>query len=235
MTTVSTPNLFNVSYVRAGAAFRWQELYSYLESRGLLCIGGRITSIGSSLLLGGGLSYFSGFRGWAANNVVNYEVVLANSSIIQVNNNSAPDLFWALKGGTSNFGIVTRYDLLTFPTSQMFGGTVSWAPNYTQRYLDAQTAFIMPGGGAEDPKAAIMPGTYYVPMTKQNSAGITLLYYGADENPRALENFTSIPTLTGSFKVQNYTAIVNTTAGFAPRNKRSVTAPFRISKAHLVT
>ena len=219
MQTVSTPNEFGESYVRAGAAFRWQQLYEYLEAQGLLCVGGRITSIGSSLLLGGGLSYFSGLRGWAANNVVNYEVVLSNSSIVQVNNKTAPDLFWALKGGTNNFGIVTRYDILTFPSGPVYGGSVVWASTDTQQYLDAQTAFIVPGGGSEDPKAAIMPNFGYFPSTKQNSSGVVLLY---DEpiQPKAFENFTAIPPVSGSLGITTLLGVVNTTAFYAPRNKR---------------
>lgn len=219
MRTVSTPNEFGANYVRAGAAFRWQELYEYLDVQGLLCVGGRIPSIGSSLLLGGGLSFFSGIRGWAANNVVNYEVVLANSSIIQVNNRTAPDLFWALKGGTNNFGIVTRYDLLTFPTGPVYGGSVTWASNDTQRYLDAQTAFIVPGGGSEDQKAAIMPNFGYFPMTKQNSSGVVLLYDNPIE-PKAFENFTSIPSISGTLGNTTLLEIVNTTEFYAPRDKR---------------
>lgn len=220
LTTVSLPNPFGVSYVRAGAAFRWQGLYDFLGGQDLFCVGGREGSVGSSTLLGGGLAYFSGFRGWTANNIVNMELVLSNSSIIQVNNQSAPDLFWALKGGTNNFGIVTRYDLLTFPANPVFGGSVNWAPEYTQQYLDAQTTFIISGGGSEDPKAAIMSNFGYVPQTKQNASGTTLFYDAPDENPKALENFTAIPISSGSLGVQTLSGIVSTTAGFAPRTHR---------------
>jgi hypothetical protein len=223
LTTVSLPNPFGVNYVRGGAAFRWQEMYEFLNERGLYCIGGRDATIGSSLLLGGGLSFFSGFRGWAANNIVNFEVVLANSSIVQVNNKTFPDLFWALKGGTNNFGIVTRYDLMTFETNPVFGGSVNYAPADTQTYLDAQTAFILSGGGSEDPKAAIMSNFGYMPQTKQNASGTTLFYDSADQAPKALENFTAIPAVSGSLGLQSLVGLVNTTLGFSPRTNRSVT------------
>ena len=216
---ISTPNEFGASYVRAGAAFRWLDLYQFLNSKGLLCVGGREAPIGSSLLLGGGMSFFSGIRGWAANNIVNYELVLANSSVIQVNNKTAPDLFWALKGGTNNYGIVTRYDMLTFPTGPVFGGSIEFASEDTQRYLDAETAFIVPGGGSEDPKAAIMPSLSYNPMTKQNSSGVVMLYKDPIQ-PRALENFTSIPTVSGFFGNTTLVDIVNATEFYAPRDKR---------------
>lgn len=219
--TVDAPNsLGNESYVRCGAALRWQEIYEYLGNRSLIAAGGRVSSVGSSLLLGGGLSYFSGYRGWAANNVINYEVVLANGSIVQVNNRTSPDLFWALKGGSNNFGIITRYDLYTYPTQKMYGGTLVWASNYTQQYLDAQTAFILPGGGSDDVKAAIMPNFGYDPITKQSGSGTVLVYDEAIDNPKALENFTAIPTTFSTAGVQNFADITASTSGYSPRDRR---------------
>lgn len=235
LTTVSLPNPFGVSYARAGAAFRWQGLYDFLGNQNLFCVGGREGTVGSSTLLGGGMSYFSGFRGWTANNIVNMEVVLSNSSIIQVNNQSAPDLFWALKGGTNNFGIVTRYDLMTFPANLVFGGTVGWDPVYTQAYLDAQTAFILHGGGSEDPKAAVMSNFGYIPQTGQNTSGTTLFYDSAEQNAAALANFTAIPTASGSLGIQNVSSVLISTSGFSPRTHRFVklTHPSHITKQGL--
>lgn len=220
MQTVATPNPFDQSYVRAGSAFRWQQLYEYLGNQSLIVNGGRVASVGSSLLLGGGLSYFSGFTGWAANNIVNYEVLLANSSVIQVNNFTAPDLYWALKGGSSNFGIVTRYDIATREVGNLFGGTVVWPANATQRYLDAQTAFILPGGGSDDPNAAIMPNFDYDPNSKQSVPGTVMVYNQAIENPKALENFTSIPTTFSTVGVQPFANITESTNGYSPRTRR---------------
>ena len=217
---VNLPNQLNVSHVRVGAANRWQQVYEYLDQRGLVAAGGRVSSVGSSLLLGGGLSYFSGYRGWAANNIANYEVVLANSSIIQVNNETAPDLFWALKGGTNNFGIVVHYDLITYESHLMFGGTVVWPSNATQQYLDAQTKFILPGGGSEDTKAAIMPNFGYDPITKLNNSGTVLLYDAPTENPAALQDFIDIPLLSGNTLVTNFSVITNSTSGYSARDRR---------------
>lgn len=221
-TLVPTPNQFDTSYLRAGSSFRWQKVYEFLDSHGLITAGGRVSSVGSSLILGGGLSYFSGFLGWAANNVVNFEVVLANGSLVQVNQKSAPDLFWALKGGSSNYGIVTNYDLKVFPGTKMFGGTVAWASNYTQQYLDAQSAFITPGGGSDDPKAAIMPNFGYDPITKLNASGNVMVYADADPNPKALENFTAIPTTFSTLGVLNYSEITASTSGYAARDRRYI-------------
>jgi hypothetical protein len=70
----------------------------------------------------GGISFISRRYGWALDNVVNYEVILANGSISQISQATAPDLYWALRGGGNNFGIVTHFDLATYPLTQAWGG-----------------------------------------------------------------------------------------------------------------
>ena len=59
--------------------------------------------------------------GWAANNVVEFEVVLVNGTIINANANSNQDLFTVLKGGGNNFSIVTMYTLKAYPQGQVCG------------------------------------------------------------------------------------------------------------------
>ncbi|KAL8789577.1 MAG: hypothetical protein Q9195_006754 [Heterodermia aff. obscurata] len=65
------------------------------------------------------LSYFSAATGFVCDNVVNFEVVLASGDIVQANDNINRDLFLALKGGSNNFGVVTRFDLPTFKQGQI--------------------------------------------------------------------------------------------------------------------
>ncbi|RDI80375.1 hypothetical protein Vi05172_g9652 [Venturia inaequalis] len=65
-------------------------------------------------ILGGGISFFSEYHGWACDKVMAFEVVLANSTIVQANLTSHPDLFWSLKGGGNNFGVVTSVVLEVF-------------------------------------------------------------------------------------------------------------------------
>jgi len=70
----------------------------------------------------GGISFISRRHGWAIDNVLNYEVILANGTIAQISQSTAPDLYWALRGGGNNFGIVTNFDLATYPLTQAWGG-----------------------------------------------------------------------------------------------------------------
>lgn len=106
-----------------GAGTRWGEVYRRLEPLNLTVVGGRDSQIGAGgFVLGGGISFTSRKRGWAFDNVKNFEVVLANGSISNISHTSHPDLYFALRGGGSNFGIVTRFDLETHQQGLFWGG-----------------------------------------------------------------------------------------------------------------
>ncbi|TVY83773.1 putative FAD-linked oxidoreductase [Lachnellula suecica] len=78
----------------AGPGARWENVISPLDPHGLAVVGGRVGDVGvGGLLLGGGLSFLSAQYGLACDNVMNYEVVLADSSIVNVNARSHTDLF----------------------------------------------------------------------------------------------------------------------------------------------
>lgn len=88
-----------------GPGQRWGKVYETLDAYELSVIGGRIPQVGvGGLILGGGFFHFSGRYGLAADNVKNFEVVLADGSVVNANAGSNSDLFWALKGGGPNFG-----------------------------------------------------------------------------------------------------------------------------------
>ncbi|KAL4867177.1 hypothetical protein BDV12DRAFT_198522 [Aspergillus spectabilis] len=107
-----------------GARLRWIDVYTVLEERGLQVVGGRSATVGfAGFTLGGGISFLSRRYDWAVDNVRNYEVVLANGTIANVNRDSSPDLYFALRGGGNNFGIVTRFDFETYRHGPMSGGT----------------------------------------------------------------------------------------------------------------
>jgi FAD/FMN-containing dehydrogenase len=101
----------------------WYDIYTALEKDNAAVIGGRVSSVGvGGLTLGGGISYFSSQYGLACDNVLSYEVVTASGIIINVSQTSFPDLYWALRGGGNNFGIVTQFNVQAIPQGQMWGG-----------------------------------------------------------------------------------------------------------------
>ncbi|KAG7103630.1 putative FAD-linked oxidoreductase like protein [Verticillium longisporum] len=81
-------------------------------------------------------SFHSGRRGFACDDVVNYEVVLADGSIVNANKRVNPRLFKALKGGSSNFGIVTRFDMAAFPAGDLHGGIFLTTWDQKDKILD---------------------------------------------------------------------------------------------------
>ncbi|KAF9266401.1 hypothetical protein L218DRAFT_857950 [Marasmius fiardii PR-910] len=89
--------------------------------------GARINSVGvGGFLLGGGIAFASVDRGFGANNVFNYEVVLSNGTIVSASKDNNPDLFWALKLAGTNYGIVTRYDMITYPSPVIWGAVTAY-------------------------------------------------------------------------------------------------------------
>lgn len=100
---------------------RWGDVYSTLDAVGAVVAGGRVPTIGvGGLVLGGGISHLSNQFGLVADAARGFEVALANGSVVDATAEANADLFWALKGGGPNFGIVTRYDLYTLPVGQLW-------------------------------------------------------------------------------------------------------------------
>lgn len=213
----------NQSIAQIGPGNRWGQVYEWLSPYNLYVVGGRYFPVGvPGLSLGGGISYFSQQRGWAANNIVNYEVVTANSKVIQVNAQSHSDLFWALKGGSNNFGIVTRFDCKTYPTNQIFGGSATVRTPQLGDFLNAVTSFVERGGGSDDPKAAIVAAILITPATKTVEAYVNLFHDGDDPAPHALQNFTKIPTNDSNYKLLTFNNYTEETVIYGDRSLRYV-------------
>ncbi|KAH8882878.1 FAD-binding domain-containing protein [Thozetella sp. PMI_491] len=109
-----------------GAGNLWGDVYRELAKSDVSVIGGRLYDIGvGGLTTGGGISYFSAQYGWACDNVESYDVVTASGVILQASASQHPDLYWALRGGGNNFGLVVNFNLntISLPGGLMWGGT----------------------------------------------------------------------------------------------------------------
>ncbi|KJZ70865.1 hypothetical protein HIM_09730 [Hirsutella minnesotensis 3608] len=101
---------------RVGSGNTWGEVYAWLEEQNRSAIGGRDPQVGlGGFLLGGGMGALPNLHGLGADGVKNFEVLLADGPLVNANGAENTDLYRALKGGGSNFGIVTRFDLETHP------------------------------------------------------------------------------------------------------------------------
>lgn len=105
----------NKDTVELGPGLRWFQVYDALEPYGRLTLGGRLKTIGMpGLSLIGGFHYFINKYGFVMDQIVSYDVVLGNGTQITASAISHRDLFWALKGGANNFGIVTKFVFKTY-------------------------------------------------------------------------------------------------------------------------
>ncbi|KAF5010514.1 hypothetical protein FDECE_3331 [Fusarium decemcellulare] len=94
----------------------WGDVYPVLRDHGIVCVGGGVHDVGvGGHLTGGGFGPLTHKFGMACDNVLSVKVVLADGRIVVANEEENHDLFWAIKGGSSQFGVVTEFTLRTFP------------------------------------------------------------------------------------------------------------------------
>ncbi|WP_244790968.1 nuclear transport factor 2 family protein [Streptomyces sp. BJ20] len=122
MAQVSIDPAARTARVTAGA--RWQQVIDAAAPFGLAPLNGSSPLVGVvGYTLGGGLSPTMGrAHGWAADHVTSLDVVTADGALHLVDAASEPDLFWALRGGKSNFGVVTAMEFALFPVAQLWAG-----------------------------------------------------------------------------------------------------------------
>ncbi|KAI1266109.1 hypothetical protein F5Y18DRAFT_384608 [Xylariaceae sp. FL1019] len=136
----------DLSSVKVGSGNRWQAVYEALVPQGVMPIGARVGLVGvGGFMLGGGLSYFSSEYGLGFDNVKSFEVVLANGSIVVATPSKTSDLYKALRGGITNFGIVTKFELFTRPIGNIFIDTRAYSPNQTVDFFNAVDSYQKQG------------------------------------------------------------------------------------------
>ncbi|KAB8296916.1 hypothetical protein EYC80_002325 [Monilinia laxa] len=209
----------NKTEVSVGAGTKWSNLYPAMDAAKIGVIGGRAFGIGvGGLTLGGGISFHSGRYGLAYDNVNNFQVVLANGTIREVNQASYPDLYWALRGGGNNFGIVTRFDLASFEQGDMWGGTI--IASATELPIAIEALVNLNINHASDPFAAVFLAYAYVPSAGTTLVSATLDYGKPIANPPIFSNFTDSPDISSTLRIANLTTLINATAGAQPPGLR---------------
>lgn len=184
-----------------GAGNDWLGTYKWLEKENLTVIGSREGQVGvSGFLLGGGQGIISSRYGLGADGVKNFEVVLADGSIVNANAESHPDLFLALKGGGSNFGILTAVSLQVHPLMKLQYTINMYDPSDYENVLDAF---------AEVQKAMeVDPNIGMFINTRKGYIAVGLFYADwPQEFPAAFAPFTKltsfvaalVPTSNGTF------------------------------------
>ena len=111
--------------VRAEGGVLWRELDHETQAFGLATTGGTVSNTGiAGLTLGGGLGWLMGKHGLTIDNLASADVVTADGMLRQASVIDNSDLFWALRGGGGNFGVVTSLEYRLHPVTQVLGGMV---------------------------------------------------------------------------------------------------------------
>ncbi|KAI0846070.1 oxidase/Diels-Alderase [Daldinia vernicosa] len=172
---------------RSGMGNRWGDVYGHLVPYGRIVVGGRLATVGLGLSTGGGLSHFSNEWGWVGQNVLQYEVMLSNGSHVNASATENPDLYYASKAGSSNFGIVTHITQRTYPMGQVWGGLVQFPGNSSKQFMAAMAEYQ--GNGQFDTKSAILP---YIGINNDTILA-TFVYLDGVVRPDAFAPFFEIP------------------------------------------
>lgn len=199
----------NTDLVDIGSGARWKEVYAELKTHGRIVAGGRNGKVGvGGLLLGGGLTFFIGSRGFACDDVVSYEVVLADGSIVTADaNNEYQDLFRALKGGSGNFGIVTNFKMQTFVCEKIWGGFRILSKDNTEAALEALENFVPRAEGDVDSNVLLFIA--YMPEQKDIVVIEALVQVGAVENAPTYDKFLAIPSVMDLCKMTTVGELVS--------------------------
>lgn len=129
--------------VRVGGGNVWGEVDHATHPFGLAVPAGIISTTGvGGLTLGGGVGHLSRKYGLTIDNLLEADMVLADGSFVTVNARQNTDLFWAIRGGGGNFGIVTSFKFQAHPVKTVFGGPTLWPIEKTEEIMEWYHKFI---------------------------------------------------------------------------------------------
>ena len=131
------------STARAEGGATWADFNHATHAFGLATTGGIIGTTGvAGLTLGGGIGYLARKYGLACDNLISADVVLADGRFVTASAVENDDLFWALRGGGGNFGVVTSLEFDVHPVNDIFGGVVIFSAEHTDVVVRAYREFI---------------------------------------------------------------------------------------------
>ncbi|MFC4113122.1 FAD-binding oxidoreductase [Nonomuraea zeae] len=136
MTGVRVDPARRTAWVEAGA--RWSRVLEHTTPHGLAPLNGSSPNVGAvGYLVGGGAGLLGRRYGFAADHVRRLRVVTADGQVRDVTPERHPDLFWAVRGGKDNFGLVTAMEIDLFPVSRLYGGGLYFPAEATPSVLRA--------------------------------------------------------------------------------------------------
>lgn len=174
--------------VRVGGGNLWGEVDHATHAFGLAIPAGIISTTGvGGLTLGGGVGYLSRKYGLTIDNLLEADMVLADGSFVTVSKDQHEDLFWAIRGGGGNFGVVTSFKFQAHAVKTVIGGPTLWPIEKTDEIMEWYDGFIHKA--SEDLNGFIatlvIPGAPFPEeLHNKKFCGIVWCYTGDPENAK---------------------------------------------------
>jgi FAD/FMN-containing dehydrogenase len=211
---------------RAEPGLLWADYDAGTQVHGLASPGGEISHTGvAGLTLGGGVGWLSRRHGLSCDNLVGAQLVLANGDIVEVDESTEPDLFWALRGGGGNFGIVTEFRFRVHPVPPRYAGIFMWpsteAPRVLSRFVelaaDAPRDLAMVAAQVVGPPAPFVPAE----LQLRPVVAVAAVWTGDPANgPDAVSSLRDLRPDVDTFGLHPYTAIQQWFDAGAPHGRR---------------
>ncbi|KAI1776587.1 FAD-binding domain-containing protein [Hypoxylon cercidicola] len=191
-TVVSADN----TTARIGGGALTRQIFAALDPYGLAYVGGRVGQVGmGGFALGGGTSVLAAKYGWALDSILEYEIVLPNATIATVSETEHPELYYALRGGGNNFGIVTAFNVTVFPQGQVYAGSRTFADEHVDQFLEeAEKIFTIED--AEDTNVVLEYRYGYSAAQNRYTMSSTQRYAEPVTNPPVFNAMNAIPALS---------------------------------------
>ncbi|KAJ7030279.1 FAD dependent oxidoreductase [Mycena alexandri] len=197
-----------------GPGLIWDDVYAALEPHGVIVAGGRVSGVGvAGFTLGGGYSWLTNQVGLTVDTVTAFELVRPDGKIVSVTAASHPDLFFGLKGGFNNFGIVTKFTLKTFTRDKVWGGVIAYGPDQIPAVEAAIARFANTN---TDPKAEIIAACNF--MDGQIQIDNIMFYDGPTPPAGVFDEFLNITSVSKNVSTRSFLSVVQ--AGQVPSGAR---------------
>ncbi|MEU5853266.1 FAD-binding oxidoreductase [Saccharopolyspora shandongensis] len=163
---------------RAEGGATWGDVDAATHAFGLATTGGIISSTGvGGLTLGGGIGHLARGQGLTCDNLISADVVTAGGELVVADEHRHADLFWALRGGGGNFGVVTSFEFRLTPVRDIYGGLIFFELDQIPNVLRAYREIIAdaPERLSMFPAFQIAPPLPFIPQDRHGDALIAIV------------------------------------------------------------